>query len=144
MGLSTLGDETLLKIVKEESYAIAHSFICTAAVINGVMVKLNTDGTVSPCAAVTDKPIGFVTVGCKAADERVTVVTPFQAIVYAESDSGSTCGAELAQSGINTAVTNAKMKTAVSTNYVSAVALETATTGNLMQVGILRHPYLKP
>lgn len=144
MGLTTMGDETPLKIVKEESYAITHSFICTAAVINGVMVKLNTDGTVSPCAAVTDKPIGMVTVGCKAASERITVRTAFAAIVYAESDAGSTCGAELAQSGINSAVTLAKMKTAVSTNYVSAVALETVTTGNTFQVGILRHPYLKP
>lgn len=144
MGLSTMGTETPQKVLKEESYSIAHSFICTAAVINGVMVKLNTDGTVSPCSAVTDKPIGYVTVGCKAADERITVSTHFQAIVYAESDAGSTCGAELAQSGINTAVTNAKMKTAVSTNYVSAVALETATTGNPILVGILRQPYLKP
>lgn len=140
--MSTMGNDTPLKLLKEESYCIAHSFICTDAVTNGVLVKLNTDGTVSPCASVTDKPIGMVTVGSKADDERVTVLTPFVAIIYAESDAGSTCGAQLAQSGINTGGTNAKMKTAVTTNYVSAIALETATTGNPILVGILRQPFL--
>lgn len=142
-GLTTLGDDVKVKIMKEESYAIAHSFTCTAAVKSGVMVKLNSAGTVSPCTAVTDIPIGMVHTGCKAASERVVVLTNFSAIVEVESDGGHTCGNHLAQSGINTAGDRAKMKVAVSTNWVSSVALSTVTTTNKGFVGILRTPYLK-
>lgn len=139
--MNTLGNIKGTKITKEESYAITHSFVCDTKVENGVMVKLKADGEVTPVTSDADQPLGMVTVGNKAADEKVTVITPFAAVVTGEADGAVTTGQQVAQTGINTAGTNAKFKTAAAGKYVSGIALSTAVTGAEVIVGIVRLTY---
>lgn len=138
----TLGSTTVNKFFKSEPEPVAHSFACDAAIAEGIMVKLKSDGTITACAAVTDIPIGHTVTAGAAAGDKVTVLTIFSSIHTCTTDGTVAIGARVSQSGVITDGSSAKMKTSVTTNIVSGIALEGATTGNLIKVGILRGPYL--
>jgi hypothetical protein len=142
--LNTLGTVSSTIIIKEESYALTHSFSCATEIDKGVLVKLNTDGTVSPVAAVTDRPLGFVTNGNKNHNptDKVTVLVPFSAICNCVASGAVAIGDELAGEAIATNGRQ-KWKKAVSNNIVSAVALEAAANNEEVLVGVLRTPYVK-
>ena len=61
--MNTLGGKTQRTIKKEESYSINEGFVCTEKASAGTMVKLNSDGTVSPVASVDDVPFGTLSCG---------------------------------------------------------------------------------
>lgn len=136
---TSLGGQTKTKVTHEESGAIAISFPAKVALKKGQLVKLTTTGELDAIAEVTDRPFGLVVVGANIGDMTV-VSTDFKAILVGEADGDVTVGASLSVSGENTAKTSDKYKTSVATNIISAVALETATSGNSVKVGILKVP----
>jgi len=142
MSTTTLGTTTTTGIIKHEDRCVSHSFECDAQVNQGALVKLNTDGTVSPVSAVTDKPLGVVIKGNKAADENVTVLTPFVAIGNAVADGAVTAADELAGSGQDA---NGKQDfaPAAATHQVSAIALTGGADDATILVGYLRSAYIK-
>lgn len=138
--MNTLGTNPSVKVSKEESYAIAHSFSCDAIVKKGQLVKLKSNGDVTPVTAATDIPVGVVVVGNAAVDTDVTVQTIFSAIMTALADGTVDEGNTLACTGHTTNVP--KFAVGVTTSVISAIALTGATTGLAITVGVLRTPYL--
>lgn len=129
--------KTICKL--EESYSLNIGVVADAVLQRGAMVKLNTDGTVSAIAAVTDKPFGMVTAGNKAANEEVTVQTEFNAVVRCAADGAVVTADKLSASGIQTTGEKlSKFKKSVATNVVSGIALSDAADGESVMVGILR------
>lgn len=124
-----------------------NNFTATAICPIGTPVKLNSDGTVSPVAAVTDFVFGIVVkanrfLNTDPIPDWPTILTPYSAIIWGVSDAGSTTGAKVACSGQDATTASPKFKTAVTTNYVIGQALETATNGNRIHVGIYYQPAL--
>jgi hypothetical protein len=142
---TTLGDSSQVVIEIQESGAIVIGFPTSDdTIIVGSICKLANTGIVSAVAAVTDAPIGVCVSAYKGNDAgNVRIMTPFVAIEYCETDGTVAIGGQVAASGMNTAGDRQKMKAAVATNWVSGIALEGATTGNIIRVGILRTPFLK-
>ncbi len=142
MSFETVSPEKRNTITLAESWALNKSFISDTIVGTGTPMKLKTNGEVTPITAVTDKPFGIVTSGCKAVGGRVTIQMPFASIVNAEADGTVAINDEVACSGMSvstgTTAGYAKYKTAVSTNYIIGRALTGNTTGNLVIVGIYR------
>lgn len=147
-------------VSRESTYALSIGFSPSSAYQTSVPnqydhVKLNSDGTIDPCAAVTDKPIGYVasayerTAGGKGTGQ-VRVLTGFKALMRVECDGTLTPGDEVSISGIDAsgtydAATLNKAKTSVSTNYVVGICLNggLATTCEAL-IGIFQNAYLKP
>jgi hypothetical protein len=137
----TLGDVTVRKIIKSEDGCITLGLNAKTAVEKTAVVKIDTAGEVEHVAAATDFPFGTVEVAAKAG-ETATIITPFVQIQKAIASGNVAIGARLAISGFNT---SAKLPTgivAVTTNFVSAVALSGGTNGQEITIGILRTPYL--
>ena len=139
--MNTLGTVKTTVVTKEESYAIAHSFTSNEALTKGTPVKLRTDGKIEKCGAATDKPIGIVVSGCKAANSIVTVQTEFAAIMNASADAALTTGDLVSATGVD-GNDVAKFKKSVATNYICGVALNAAADTEGVEVGILRTSYL--
>lgn len=104
---------------------------------NNTVVKLNSNGSVSPLAADADKPFGLAVIGNNGADERVTVLTPFVAIVNAPADGAITAGNTVQAS----VYANGVQKYKVGTTTPIGVALKSAADGADCQIGILRVPF---
>jgi len=142
--MNTIGGTTVNLVSHEELYAIAHSFECTASVEKSCIVKMNNDGTVSPVEAVTDKPFGMVTVGCKNADEKVTVLSPYVAIVkgYADGviDEGEYVNAKAWEA------TEGKMeyKVAAAASHAVGQCIIGGADNTEVTIGILRVPVTQP
>ena len=137
--MNTLGTTPTIRVVKEESYSIAHSFVAATLLTKGQLVKLNSNGTVGALTALTDMPIGMVTVGA-AIGAKATVQTNFQAIVNAIAEGSVTTGNALAVNTHNATSKKDEYKVAVPTNVVSAIALSDASDNGELVVGILRVP----
>lgn len=131
---------------KEQYGIITDSRYCAAALEKGETVKLNSDGTISAVAAVTDTPHGTVKVGNKGdADKLVTVQTPFRAIVRGQANGAVTCGEKVSAAGTVTNAAGEKVtdyKTSVATNMVIGQALTTAADNAEVMVGLYFSPYL--
>ena len=93
--MNTLGGKTSKIISKEESYSINNGFLCTEKVSAGTIVKLNSDGTVSPVELPADVPFGILSSGCREANGEVTVQTPFNAVVRGKASGSITVGLDL-------------------------------------------------
>ena len=140
--MNTLGTKPTIKVVMEESYALAVGFVAASDLTRGQVVKLKTDGTVDKIAALTDMPIGVVTVAAKTG-ERATVQTSFAAIVKGEASGSVTTSNALAVESFNVTNKRDEYKVAIATNVVSAIALSDAADGVELEVGILRTPFIK-
>ncbi len=132
---------------KKNDFLVNESFICTAVVVPGETVKLNSNGTVSPVTAVTDIPLGTVMVGQRHGDvaNLITVQTPFRAIVRGQANAAITCGQRVAALATVTSAGGEKLtdyKTAVATNYVVGQALSSAVDDAEVKVGLYYTPYL--
>jgi len=115
----------------------------------GDIVKLGTDGTVSLVAASTDYPIGIVVVPKvqRNAVNRVTVATPFQAVIRANIAGAINAGTHLAATGHATAADGTVLTTyaaASSGDWVTAIMIKTTSgASEVTNVGYLRTPYKK-
>lgn len=138
--MNTLGGKTQRTIKKEESYSINEGFVCTEKASAGTMVKLNSDGTVSPVASVDDVPFGTLSCGCNAANGDVTVHTQFVSVVRGKADGAVAIGDDLAVSGSVTEDGNvlSKYKKAVAGNTMVAVALSGGADTTDVWVGVKR------
>lgn len=141
---ATLGDGTTTTrvIEDEESYVLTQGFAVTGTVSKNEMVKLNTDGTIASISALTQRPIGRVVSNFTRNDVTARVAIPCESMLHAQAN-GTVAPADLlACSGYDSASGRPIYKTAVTTNYVSAIAFTGNTTGLDIVVGILRQPYL--
>ncbi len=137
----TLGDKTSKVIRKEESWSICEGVTCKVAVPLGTVVKLDpATGEVEPISAVTDKPFGVVTVGCRHPEEKVTVQTQYNAILRGKASGVVATGDDLSVEANVTvnSETLTKFKKAVAGNYVTAQALSNGANTDDIWVGILR------
>jgi hypothetical protein len=116
-------------------------FICDAQIIKGTIVNLKAAnvGVVEIADAVGDFPIGVVSVGNKAIDERITVKTPFVAVETCIADGGVDYGELVSASGID-GDGRQKAATLAETGYAFGIALSTADTGNEVTIGVFRMP----
>jgi len=142
------------KISRELNYALVIGLPLASgytAPNDGDHVKLNTDGTISPVSATTDKAIGHIASAyTKTSGSDVRVHTGWQALTRGECDGTLTPGDEVACSGIdasgtyNTAPIN-KYKTAGTGDYVVGICLVGGlTTTTAAQIALYQRPYLKP
>lgn len=140
--MNTLGDVTAKNVMPLKGlYLLNKCFICTALVVVGQPVKLNSNGTISPVAAATDIPLGHVVVGNgNDLENEVTVMTPYRAIILATADGAVTAGVRVSCTGV--AAGRGKYKLAVTTNYVVGQALTTAADTAEVVVGVYYNPYL--
>lgn len=135
----TLGGNTKPNnLPKEESYSINHKATAAAALSRGAIVKLNNAGKVEVVSASTDTAYGQVVVGCKNADELVTVQTQFSAIQNAVADGALTAGDKVSATGWDSTAGTMKYKKSVAGDTVAGIALNTVATGAALQVGVLR------
>lgn len=137
--ISTLGQSTRAIITLEENESLDKSFTCAALIPSGTPVKLLNTGLVAAVTAVTDVVFGVCSVGNTVAGGKVTVKTPFVAVMVAEADGTVDEADNVACSGMNTAGVLPKMKTAVTTNWVSGICLTGGATTTEIIVGILRN-----
>ena len=143
--MNTLGGTTIGVSVKEESYAINHGFICDAIAAKGTAVKLLSTGKVTPTTAVTDKPIGYLSIACKEADGEATVATKFSAIVQCTADGALAVGDEVYGSGSDNTNARPKYKKTVAEGaVVIGVVLTAAADTAVGVVGIYRSPEVIP
>ncbi|MCB9047609.1 MAG: hypothetical protein H6550_15860 [Chitinophagales bacterium] len=139
-----LGNGVTRKEIRENSYAICIGFPYTSGTFaKNMMVKLNSNGTVSPVAAVTDRPLGRVSSDWDGNNEdHVRVIVPFIAEHTAYADGDIDENEFLSCSGYDTTSGLPKYKVATVGDWVSAVcksgASDTTTTG---RVGILYQPF---
>lgn len=142
--MTTLGDNTKQAVDwKDEIYCIAHKFVCDTVVHKGVMVKLKTDGTVTPTTAITDNPIGKIDAGNKAegANTPVTVATKFLAIIRGTADGAIAIGDQVYGSGVDNTNEQGKFKTTVASGAnVAGVALSAGADTETVTIGIYRTP----
>lgn len=144
--MNTLGNTTKAgKITRLNSHCITLSFLAAVALVEGETVKLNTDGTISPVTAVTDLPLGTVTVGNKGdVTNRVTVLTNFKAVARGFADGVVAVGARVAALGSST-INGEKLtdyKTAVTTNYVIGQAIKGGADNTVVEIGLYYQPAL--
>lgn len=133
----TLGSTTNNYLKVEESWSITKKFTGTTALTKGTVVKLNTAGTVTAVSATTDVAFGLVIAGSAAANEEVTVQTPFNAIVEGLTSGTVTTGDAVAAKEVD-GTGPMQYKKAVTGDTVIGIALSTATTGLAVTVGLLR------
>lgn len=136
--METLGTTKRTVIKIEELHAINKSFVTSADVVRGKMVKFNpATGEVEPIAAVADVPFGMVTAGAKAG-ERPTIQVPFSAVMYATADGAIVAGDRLSASGLAAGDFAETFKKSVLGNTIVAVALEDAADTEPVLVGLYR------
>lgn len=141
-------------VSREQSYALVIGFTPASGYTTPNQydqVKLNTDGTVSAVAAVTDKPLGYIASAyTRSSGGSIRIMTGFIAVVRGECDGTLTPGDEVACSGIDTSGTYNtgainKFKTAVSTNYaVGRCLVGGLTTTVEAQIGLYAKAHLVP
>jgi hypothetical protein len=120
------------------------TLVGAAALPKGAIVKLGTNGKVSAVAAATDQPLGMVTTGSKAADEDVTVLTPFIAVVKGKaSGAGCDAGVEVAAEALDGTDDLMDYAVAAATNRVVGVVIEGGADGEEIWVGLYGHNYIK-
>lgn len=143
----TLGSETPEAIAPyEELHIIAYGFVCTAIVGKTAIVKLNSDGTVSPITAVGDKAFGMVTTGNTEANTKVVVLTPFMAIVRGLATATVATGAFVSAASWDTTDKLTKYTTTAAGGWATGLVLSGATlpASDAIVVGILRTPHAMP
>lgn len=137
--MQTLGTTKQTTAKKEESYSINNKYVCTDEVQKGAIVKLKTDGEVTPVTAVGDTPFGVVTVGNQKAGDTVTVTTQYVGVYQGIADGGVTTGDELQATSIDSTTGYTKYKKiAIAGGKITAHALEDIATGENGWVGVLR------
>lgn len=142
--ISTLGGTSRAIFINDENESIDIGHVCdTALVPLGTVVKLKTNGEVTPVTAVTDQPYGVLSVGCKAIGDKVTVKTPFVAVVVGESSGTTAVNDDVAAQALNSGGTLMKYKTALETNWVIGKVLVGGANAAEIRVGIYRNPYNK-
>lgn len=112
-------------------------FTSTAIVAIGAAVKLNSDGTVTPVAAHTDKVLGIVTSGCNAANGRVTVQLKFSAVVRGKADGTVAVGAIVDASGYDATAQLTKYKATQASGNTFGIALVGGADTTDIQVCVL-------
>jgi hypothetical protein len=138
--MRTLEDEPKVLIEIEESWAIVLGFPTPDNTIaRGQLVKLNADGTVSKCAATTDRPIGHVASAYKGTDAgNVRVMTHFVAhYTNAYSDGVTDEGQLVACSGVHTDGTP-KFKVAATGDFAIGMVTKGGANATGISVGLLR------
>lgn len=144
MAITTIGNSSKTVVFFEDSKGIGYTFPAAAALPKGVPVKLGTDGRVSAVAAATDIPIGMISTGSKDADETVTVLTAFVAVVKGKaSGAGVDAGVEVAATALDAADDLVDYAVAAATHRVSGVVLEGGADGEEILVGLFGQAYVK-
>jgi hypothetical protein len=88
-----------------------------------LLVKKGSDGNhVTPCTAITDRPLGVVTDECGAAEDEVNVAL----LGSAKSTLRMVSGAAIVSGALIATMANGKVQTAVATQYPVGVALQDA------------------
>ena len=140
--MDTIGSVVTTIMPYSEDHSIDLGFICDAQVNAGAIVNLKAAnaGVVEVANAVGDIPM-VVSVGNKAANGRVTVKTPFVAVVKAVVDAGAgvAYGAMVYQTGITSGF-KSKVATLAVTGYACGIALSAAADTAEITIGILRTP----
>lgn len=144
---TALGGNSKVIIARQEDGSIDYSFFATGStkIPEGSMVKIKTggaDGEVEIVAANTDETLGIVSVGTKSIydnPQRVTVKTPFVAIVEGVADTKVTYGDKIGQSGLAADGKTPEYKKVTTGNYCG-IALTTGDDTKPVVVGILRQP----
>lgn len=142
---TALGGNSKVIVSRQEDYSIDCSFFATGSteIPAGSMVKIKTggaDGEVEIVSAETDETLGIVSVGTKSIYEnqqRVTVKTPFVAIVEGVADGAVAYGDKVGQSGLEEDGKTPKYKKVTTGNYCG-IALTTGGDTKSVVVGILR------
>jgi len=126
-----------------ESYSINKSFACDTVVAEGAIVKLKSDGAVTPVTAEADYPLGLVVVGNKVVNGKVTVQTNFSAIVLGKANATTVIGDELAAKSYDGTAKLTVYDVAVATDHISGTALSAGAAAATIVVGLRRVPTLK-
>lgn len=127
-----------------ESYSINLAFVCVAILGIGAVVKLNADGTVSAVTAEADIPFGIVVVSNKLASGKVTIQTNLSAVVLGKAFGTTVVANQLAAKSWDATNQLTVYDVAVSTDYISGVALTGGAANDTITVGLNRMPILKP
>lgn len=126
-----------------ESYSINKSFACDTVVAEGAIVKLKSDGAVTPVTAETDYPLGLVVVGNKVVDGKVTVQTNFSAIILGKANAITVIGNDLAAKSYDATAKLTVFDVAASADHIAATALTAGAATATIVVGLRRVPTLK-
>lgn len=148
MGFTTLGGKSKVIIARQEDGSIDYSFFATGEteIHEGSMVKIKTggeDGEVENVAAETDEVLGIVTVGTKSIykeSQRVTVKTPFMAIISVIADGSVAYGDKVGQSGMASADPKRPKYKKVTAGAYCGIALTKGENEEEIIVGVLRQP----
>jgi hypothetical protein len=144
--MDTLGSAPKTLVPYQDHGTIDIGFLCDAVVGAGVAVniKAGTAGTVEIANAASDFPFGVVAIGNKVAGDRVTVKTPFKAVVVAKADGAVTHGALVYQSAYTSGRVKVKVMPAAAgaahVDYAIGVALEAANDAADVTVGLFYQP----
>jgi hypothetical protein len=133
------------RIIHELPDNLNKTFICTGVVGAGTIVTFDgaNVGQVK-AAAATDFPLGFVTVGNKEAETKVTVSLNARAIVRAEVGENVALG-EFIKAHSTDANGYTKFGEAdTAGDYALGMALETLTTGNSGEFILFNQPFVIP
>jgi hypothetical protein len=145
--MKTLGTTPSTTILIEETYGLNIGFVMsTGTPQRGMLVKMDTTGTVSPVTAATQRPVGVIVSAYdkNAEANSVRVATPFQQIVRMKFAAAINAGVEVAATGFDTTDNVPTGAAAVTGNIVSGVVLQRLTaSAGIVEVGILRTPYVK-
>lgn len=145
--MKTLGTTPSNTILIEETYGLNLGFVMsTGTPQRGMLVKMDTTGTVSPVTAVSQRPLGMVVSAYdkNAEPDSVRVATPFQQVVRMKFAAAINAGVEVAITGFDTADAVPTGAAAAATNIVTGVVLQRLTAAaGIVEVGILRNPYVK-
>lgn len=116
----------------------------TTDLLQGQLVKLNSNGELVPISAATDYPLGTVSVG-NIPDARVTVKTHFKQIVRVATSAAITAGNFLTSAAFDSTKNMNTVTVAASTNHCTYIALETVTAaaGTVLIAGELLTPLIK-
>lgn len=129
----TLQGTTKNPVQIEMENNIRRCFVADGALTKGNLVKLQPDGTVTPCASATDFPIGHVLV--PAADEaEATVSLSARAIVRGVANGAVSCG-HLVSASTDGFIVSSEF------DIVAGVALQTAADGAELEVALLYSPF---
>lgn len=144
MAGESLGSDAIAVIQKSDFYAMEQSFIAKRAFPKGSFVELQADGEVDTVSNPV-KALGPVSVASGGADEELTLYAPFYAIIRARANGGITTGnfAKFSASPTNSNG-EATFASAASTEQAHGIALEDATDGEYLQIGLFTQPRVAP
>lgn len=126
-----------------ESYSLNTSFVCDAIVATGAIVKLKTNGEVTPVAASTDVTFGVVVCGNKEIGQKVTVQTNFSAVVIGKASAAVAVNDEVAVTGYDNVLALGTYAPAANGDYMTGVALSAGALNARVRIGIYRQPVKK-